>query len=136
MTEINFDFLEKHYFFLREEQPQEIFRIEAADLLNRGSAERFIPQYGAALKALKPQVAATYFSSWFGSVCAALQYTISHQHAAFDASLHNITGQLYLYNGRPRWGFLLHDYRSISVPVKGRETWREQLLTTFYHTIR
>jgi ferric iron reductase protein FhuF len=132
MTNINYDFLEKQYFFLREEKPEQLFRIEAADLLDKDNAERFISHYGPELKALKPQVAATYFSGWFGAVCAALQYTISHQHAAFDASLHNIAGQLYLFNGRPRWGFLLHDRRGRSVPLKDREAWRDQLLTSFY----
>jgi ferric iron reductase protein FhuF len=132
MTTIDFDYLEKNMYFTRTDMPQEIFRIELADLLDKHHARKLVEQYGLVLKALKPEVAATYFSLWFGWICAALQYTISHHDAAYDLSLRNLGGQVFLFNERPRWAFQLHDIDSVSVPQGDRSAWRKRMLTSFY----
>jgi ferric iron reductase protein FhuF len=129
---IDFDFLEKHMYFAKEAMPQHLFRIDMADLLDKDNAKRFVEQYGPALKAMKPEVAATYFSLWFAWICTAMQYTISHHHAAYDFSLSNLSGQLYLVNERPRWAFLVDDVQSLSTPAQDRNAWRKEVLTSFY----
>ncbi|NHN29253.1 (2Fe-2S)-binding protein [Paenibacillus agricola] len=132
MAGISFDRLEQQMFFAKEAFPEQAFRVEMADLLKEGNAKRFVGQYGPVLKAMKPEVAATYFSLWFAWVCVAMQYTISHDHATYDFSLRNLKGQVHLVNGRPRWAFLLHDADSLSTPAGDRNAWRKQVLTSFY----
>ncbi|MEK3910701.1 ferric iron reductase [Paenibacillus sp. FSL H7-0331] len=132
MGKIDFDYLEKHMYFVKTEVPEALFRLELADLLDKGNAERLIAQYGPVLKAMKPEVASTYFSLWFAWVCAALQYTISHHDAAYNMSLHNLSGQVHLVNNRPRWAFHLHDSNSLSVPCTDRNDWRKRVLSSFY----
>jgi ferric iron reductase protein FhuF len=132
MAAIDFSYLEKYMFFAKEAMPNQLFRIEMTDLLDGDYAKQFIGQYGPVIKALKPEVAATYFSLWFGWFCMAMQYSISYHHAAYDFSLRNLSGELYLFNGRPRWALYLKDTQSLSVPGQDRSKWRKEVLTSFY----
>ncbi|GLI04122.1 hypothetical protein YDYSG_01520 [Paenibacillus tyrfis] len=124
--------LEAQFFFIRELPDEGELSVKLSQLLERRHADMLLVKYGKHIRALDEQAPATYFSGWLGMLCAAQQYMISRYDAAFDFSPGNLTVNLYLKEGRPMFGFRLHDAKTLSVPAGDRAGWRRQALSALY----
>lgn len=71
-----------------------IVSIPCEQLLAEEHANRLLQTYAPFIRASGAQVAATYFCGWYGCICNAMQYTVSHYNQALDLSLANVTIQL------------------------------------------
>ncbi|MCP3773058.1 ferric iron reductase [Paenibacillus sp. MZ04-78.2] len=124
--------LEAQFFFIRELPDEGELSVKLSQLFECRHVDMLLTNYGKYIRALDEQAPATYFSSWLGTLCAAQQHMISRHDAAFDFSPGNLTANLYLKEGRPMFGFRLHDARTLSVPEGDRTEWRRQVLSALY----
>jgi ferric iron reductase protein FhuF len=93
METIDFAEYEKQYFVTLRKPPGGKREFELKSLAESGGARDFVNAYAPMIKAQSHDVAATYFASWFGRVCAAFQYALWHDAAHIDLSLHNLALQ-------------------------------------------
>ncbi|MCT8137083.1 (2Fe-2S)-binding protein [Anaerobacillus sp. CMMVII] len=96
MTTIDFDFLEKNFYYFRlEDHPKKIYSVILADFENRISIDEFFNIYGRKLKANNPDVVATYFCSAYGWLLSGFHYILSFSDTSLNLSLSNIELQVY-----------------------------------------
>ncbi|MCS7463955.1 (2Fe-2S)-binding protein [Paenibacillus doosanensis] len=99
-----------------EDRTDTVFGASLSSLAGAEGAESFIRAYAPLIKALEPDVAGTYFASWFGAVCAAFQYSLWHDNAKPDLSLDNVELQLYVKEQRAGMEFRVRQWESESLP--------------------
>lgn len=125
-------YYENQYFVVLEDQPSTLFGASLSCLAGRQGAEAFIHAYAPLLKALEPDVAATYFASWFGAVCTAFQYSLWHDSFVPDFSLDNIEVQIYDNGRRIALAFRIKEWRGEALSWLNRSDRVKDAMILFY----
>ncbi|WP_227935121.1 (2Fe-2S)-binding protein [Alkalihalobacillus deserti] len=124
--------LEKHFFLSSKGQEGVYQEITLEYLCQSNQATLFLEQYSKQIKALKPQVPATYFFSMFGITCSGfLAMLILHQ-VVVPLSLSTVSAQLYK----------IEKYQSKAIAFKvssedwqegdGTVEWRRKQISSFF----
>lgn len=124
--------LEERFGIRSDDRNGLIVSIPAEQLLMREHADRLLQAYAPLIRALGVEVAATYFSGWYGSICLAMQYMVSHYDHVLDLSLANVTVQLYPNKQYYHFSFKIGEPRIKSWDGYDREEWRNSVLETLY----
>lgn len=75
---VDMELYEKVFFVTQRDIPDPVFEIGLAELAAPAGAAAFVDAYAPEIKAVSRDVAATYFASWAGRLCAAYQYALWH----------------------------------------------------------
>lgn len=132
MNTIDYNLLERKFSFFLASRPNGLFSMNAAELLKEENMDQLLHIYMPTIKAAAPDVAGTYFCSWFRSVCLVHQYAVSVCDAAMDLSLSNLDIQLYSRDGRCVFACVYRHPRQNMAPAGLRESWREEAFASFY----
>ncbi|MDF2649694.1 MAG: hypothetical protein K0Q73_5499 [Paenibacillus sp.] len=132
MQALDLSELEERFDIRSDDRNGVIVSIPAEQLLVREHADRLLQAYAPLIRALGVEVAATYFSGWYGSICLAMQYMVSHHDQVLDLSLANLTVQLYPNKQYYHFSFKIEEFRMFRHDGKSREAWRSSVLESFY----
>ncbi|MFN7249967.1 MAG: hypothetical protein ACK4M9_04160 [Anaerobacillus sp.] len=136
MVAIDFEFLEKEFYYFRMiDHPNKLYSVHLADFNKKEVINEFINIYGEKIKALNSEVAATYFFSIYGWILSGLQYVLSHYDTALNVSLSNIELQMY-YDKEHNYyglGFRFIDCKDFPLSTE-RNQWRRDVLEKLYST--
>ncbi|MBE1446508.1 (2Fe-2S)-binding protein [Paenibacillus sp. OAS669] len=125
-------YYENQFFVVLEDQPGTLFGASLSCLSRRQGASAFIQTYAPLLKALEPDVAAAYFASWFGGVCAAFQYSLWHDSFIPDFSLDNMEVQIYDSGRRIALAFRMKEWRGEPLTWPNRNDRSKEAMIQFY----
>ncbi len=96
MGAIDFHFLEKSFYYFRvKDHPNKVYSVKLSALTEKEVVDEFIQTYGSKIKALNPQVPASYFCAAYGWFLSAMQYVVSFHDTFFYTHLENIEVQMY-----------------------------------------
>ncbi|ANY66016.1 hypothetical protein BBD42_05750 [Paenibacillus sp. BIHB 4019] len=113
-----------------------VMSIKGEDLIDVAAMSGFLAAYNQLIEGMDEGVAAAYFSSWFGSVIAALHYSISVYDTAPNFSLSNLEVQLIKEPGFTKVGFRVERKEAEQAPDdlagRQRQQWLEHVLFHFY----
>ncbi|MGN7413867.1 hypothetical protein [Paenibacillus sp. SAF-068] len=103
-------------------------------ILDPEKMSSFLSTYQQLIEGHDQTVAAAYFTSWFGSVAAALQYIVTVYDAAPNLSLANLNVHLMQEKGYTRITFQLEKLEVDLAPndSEGRSVWIEAEFNRFY----
>ncbi len=126
--------LDKRFQISTVQQERAVASIGGVALLDREAVSGFLAEYRQLIEGTDDTVAAAYFGSWFGSVAAAIHYTVSVHHAAPDFSTDNLQVCLIPESGYTRLVFRIVREEADWAPndPAARAGWREDVLTRFY----
>lgn len=135
MTAIDFDFLEKNFYYFRlDDHPNKVYSIVLSNLNHKELFEELINVYGSHIKALNSQVVASYFCGVYGWFLAGVQYVLSYSDSTLNISLSNIELQLYYHEELKAYGicFRLLKVDEITFQKTERETRRNLFIELLY----
>lgn len=132
MLALDLSELEERFDIRTEDRNGVIVSIPADQLLVREHADRLLQAYAPLIRAMGVEVAATYFSGWYGSICLAMQYMVSHYDHVLDLSLANVTVQLYPSKQYYHFSFKIGEPSIKKLDGFDREEWRNSILETLY----
>lgn len=93
---VNTNFFKDNFYLSDQDEPQKIYEANLHHLIHdEKELKNFFALYGKGIKAKGNDVVAAYFSSWFGYVCAGVQYIATYYHTKLALSLEDITVQLF-----------------------------------------
>ncbi|WP_229757755.1 ferric iron reductase [Paenibacillus marchantiophytorum] len=131
---VDFNELEEKFFLTLHEPSNLLLSMPAIHLFQDEQAIRLIDMYSPLIKTSERAVAAAFFCSWYGSVCAAMQDMLFHDHGAIlDVSLSNLTIQLHDNSPYSSFSFKINEVRLITVPDRDdQEAWYIRMLHSYY----
>ncbi|MEI7025500.1 (2Fe-2S)-binding protein [Paenibacillus sp. y28] len=133
---IDSSYLEQHLLFSQQEKSGLLIQVTLEELLHGEAMERFLAAYTARLRAADPDVAATYFISYYTMVCGAFHYLLWHNEILPDLSPSNLGVQLFLNGEYPGLVFNLQTPQGDPAPHQTQQrAWLEKRLAVFYSTI-
>ncbi|WP_372660718.1 IucA/IucC family C-terminal-domain containing protein [Cohnella sp.] len=132
MQALDLSELEERFDIRSEDRNGVIVSIPAEQLVVREHADRLLQAYAPLIRARGVEVAATYFSGWYGSICIAMQYMVSHYDHVLDLSLANVTVQLYPNDRYYHFSFKIGEPHIKRLDGYEREEWRNSVLETLY----
>ncbi|WP_010275552.1 hypothetical protein [Paenibacillus senegalensis] len=130
--QLDFDYLQARYRITLRDVENTLFTATLKDLLDQRHMERFVHFFVPLWKAKGPIVAAAYLGSWLGTLCSAMQESMSRYDAIPVMTLERLTLQVYEEDGRRRCAFRLADSTMDEAPSKERAIWRNIRLESFY----
>ncbi|WP_088103313.1 (2Fe-2S)-binding protein [Halalkalibacter urbisdiaboli] len=133
MGNLDFEQLKKYGSITDEDHPAKVYEVTLAQLLQSEAANAFTAYYAEKLKATDVDVAATYFSSSFGYICAALQTVLSTE-LAIPSDRDQITVQLY-YNKEHDYYALSYKLANLQCVSEANANWRREQLVNFYKQV-
>jgi ferric iron reductase protein FhuF len=131
--------LGEHFNLVQELNIVPVASLWGESIVDPETMSSFLSAYQRLIEGQDQTVAAAYFTSWFGDVAAALQYTVSVHHAAPNFSLANLRIHLMKETGYTRIAFQLEKMNVILAPKDSEErtVWLEAELRRFYsQTVR
>lgn len=126
--------LGKHFNLVQELNGVPVVSLCGESIVDPEAMRSFLSAYQQLIEGQDLAVAAAYFTSWFGDVAAALQYTLSVHDAAPNFSLANLSIHLMKETGYTRIAFQLEKMNVILAPKDSEErtVWLEAELRRFY----
>jgi hypothetical protein len=110
---------EQMFYVTHSGAPEPLFEVDLDRLAQGDGALQFVQAYAPEIKASTYDVAATYFASWAGRLCAAHYYALWHDGLDMRLTLRDVSLQLV----RQQWGvgitFKLKEYEAVPVPLIG-----------------
>ncbi|MFC0558313.1 (2Fe-2S)-binding protein [Halalkalibacter alkalisediminis] len=87
--------VDKHFFLSSKDQESVYYESKLIDLFETNQATLFLELYSKQMKALKPQVPATYFFSMFGITCSGFITMLTLHQVVTPLTLSTVSTQLY-----------------------------------------
>jgi len=125
--------LEENYYIISCDHPHKLYGATLADLKKPPVMKKFVKFYGDKLKAKTPQVAATYFSKYYGWVLAGFHYFHSLNYRV-ETDPSNIELQLYFDEENDYYG-LVFKLLDSSVQLQNREVIEEGIQDLYKHNV-
>ncbi|MFC4306678.1 (2Fe-2S)-binding protein [Cohnella boryungensis] len=133
MSTIDFRRLEEEFFLTLHEPENIVLPMPATDLLQAENMKLLIDTYGPLIQTNERTVAATFFASWLGGVCGAIQDAFYRgDEAILDLSLWNLSIRLYADERYPLFTFKINKLKFIEIPAVDYEAWCKSSIESFY----
>lgn len=132
---IDMEFYEQYYYVTDRALPDLLFERGLEELARPEGAAAFIAAYAPEIKAKSPDVAATYFASWAGRLCAAYQYGLWHDGVKLDLAADNMVLQMHPTPKGTALSFRVKALRAKGMPDGAGTAWEEEAygaLSEFY----